>query len=122
VNETSTASAAALLVVVSVPGIDKFFKMFLNHAADIGQLVTPEASRLRQFDWFQPELCIFLGVFNVDMPRFAAFATEEEKPKTPLTPYFRHTPTLAFDENRSSSRISRTAAPVSAERQNSAMR
>jgi hypothetical protein len=67
VNETSTASAAALLVVVSVPGIDKFFTVFLNHAVNNCQFVAPKAPRLRQLDWFQPEFCILLGVFNVDV-------------------------------------------------------
>jgi hypothetical protein len=58
-------------------------------------------------------------VFNVDVPRFLAFSTEEEKPKTSLTPYFRHAPTVALDQRGSSSLVRRTGASVSAERKRS---
>jgi hypothetical protein len=66
VKETSTASAAALLTVMSVPGVDKLISMFLNHLVEHAELIALEASRLRQLDRLQPESRVLLGAFNMD--------------------------------------------------------
>ena len=79
VNETSTASATSLLAKVLIPSVDKRFTMLLNQIMNHTEFGTTKTARLNEGNGSKPELCVTFSLLDVDVVRFGALTTEEEK-------------------------------------------
>jgi hypothetical protein len=75
---------------VLIPGNDKLLTVLCNDGLKLAEFRAKETAGFGKLNRFEPELCVTLRLFYVNVSRLVTFTTEEEKAKATETKNFWH--------------------------------